>query len=140
MVVDNERPLKRMKTKVITDLYDFVNFLAIVGDKVVVSEPFRSNVHHFLSNHAHLTFPHFPDLSPTAWQIVFRVKSLVDGSDPSLATIALDIIEEDVTQSRNSVYCDQCRVVGESIHGLSESTINIKPILKQFHCNRLIHL
>ncbi|XP_061375222.1 PHD finger protein At1g33420-like [Gastrolobium bilobum] len=107
-MVVNERPLKRTKRIVAADPYDFLTFPAAAG------EPFRTSVQCFLSNHARLTLP--PSLFPSlvTWQILFRVGSVVGGPDLSPAVVALDIVEEDVIQSRNSVYCDQCRVIGWS--------------------------
>ncbi|KAJ1417001.1 Zinc finger, PHD-type [Sesbania bispinosa] len=115
-MVVNERPLKRMKRRVTADLYDFLTFPADIDDRFSADVPFRSSVHRFLSNHARLTIP--PSLFPSlmTWQILFRVGSLVDGSDLSPSMVAVDIVEEDVTRSRSSVYCDQCRVVGWSGH------------------------
>lgn len=112
-MVVNERPSKRMKRRVTADLYDFLSFPA-AGDVSPAAVPFRNRIQRFLSDHARVTFP--PSLFPAlmTWQILFRVGELVDGPDLSPAMVALDIVEEDVTRSRTSVYCDQCRVVGES--------------------------
>ncbi|KAI4324030.1 hypothetical protein L6164_023598 [Bauhinia variegata] len=116
-MVVNERPSKRMKRRVSADLYDFLTFPA-AGDSCCDGggEPFRKAVQRFLSNHARLTFP--PSVFPSlmTWQIMFRIGGLVDGPDLSPAMVTLDIVEEDVTRSRSSVYCDQCRVVGWSGH------------------------
>lgn len=111
-MVVNERPSKRMKRRVTADLYDFLSFPAAGDSSSAV--PFRNCVQRFLSDHARITFP--PSLFPSlmTWQILFRVGDLVDGADLSPAMVTLDIVEEDVTRSRGSVYCDQCRVVGES--------------------------
>lgn len=51
-------------------------------------------------------FPHL-----LTWQIAFRIGES-DGEEEPI--VALDVVEEDVTRSR-SLYCDQCRVVGESL-------------------------
>lgn len=112
-MVVNERPSKRMKRRVTADLYDFLTFPTAAGD-FSTAVPFRNGVQRFLSDHARITFP--PSLFPSlmTWQILFRVGEHVDGSDLSSAMVTLDIVEEDVTRSRSSVYCDQCRVVGES--------------------------
>lgn len=118
-MVVNGKPLKRMKRRVTADLYDFLAFPS-EGDEL--SGPFRTNVRSFLSRHARLP-PPSSLFSPTAfphlltWQILFRVGGLSDGelSHPHPgAVVALDVVEEEVTRSR-SVYCDQCRVVGESL-------------------------
>ena len=108
-----------MKRRVTADLYDFLTFPA-AGDSFcgggAAVEPFRKGIQSFLTDHARITFP--PSLFPSlmTWQILFRVGELVDGPDLSPAMVTLDIVEEDVTRSRSSVYCDQCRVVGESTH------------------------
>ncbi|CAL5212062.1 unnamed protein product [Lathyrus oleraceus] len=113
-MVFNERPTKRMKTRVTADLYDFLTF-PFAGD-FSDALPFRNRVHRFLADHARVAFP--PSLFPSlmTWQILFRVGEVVDGSDLSSAMVTLDIVEEDVTCSRSTVYCDQCRVVGWSGH------------------------
>lgn len=116
-MVVNERPSKRMKRRVSADLYNFLTFPAAGDgffDESAAGEPFRKAVQRFLTNHARLTFP--PSLFPSlmTWQILFRIGGLLDGPDLSPAMVTLDIVEEDVTRSRSSVYCDQCRVVGES--------------------------
>lgn len=122
-MVVNERPTKRMKRRVSADLYDFLTFPAAgdrsCDDAAAAGEPFRKAVQRFLTNHARLTFP--PSLFPSlmTWQILFRIGGLVDGPDLSPAMVTLDIVEEDVTRSRSSVYCDQCRVVGEWTHRVS---------------------
>lgn len=41
---------------------------------------------------------------------------MLDGPDISSVVLALDIVEEDVTRSSRSVYCNQCRVVGWGGH------------------------
>ncbi|KAJ7949628.1 PHD finger protein [Quillaja saponaria] len=116
-MVVNERPSKRLKRRVTADLYDLLTFPA-AGDSCCAEtgDPFRKSVQHFLSSHAQITFP--PSLFPClmTWQILFRVGDVVDGPDLSPVMVALDIVEEDVTRSRRSVYCDQCRVVGWSGH------------------------
>ncbi|XP_020214399.1 PHD finger protein At1g33420 [Cajanus cajan] len=113
-MVVNERPSKRMKRRVTADLYDFLTFPAAADASSC--EPFRNCVQRFLSDNARITFP--PSLFPSlmTWQILFRVGDLVEGPDLSPAMVTLDIVEEDVTRSRTSVYCDQCRVVGWSGH------------------------
>lgn len=116
-MVVNERPTKRMKRRISADLYNFLKFPDaddLRCDESDAGDPFRKTVQRFLTNHARLIFP--PSLFPSlmTWQILFRIGELVDGSDLSTAMVTLDIVEEDVTRSRSSVYCDQCRVVGES--------------------------
>lgn len=103
-----------MKRRVTADLCDFLTFPSAADE---FSGPFRSNVRSFLSKHARLPSFFAPVIFPylLTWQIAFRIGE-VDGQDSSqVATIALDVVEEDVTRSR-SVYCDQCRVVGWSGH------------------------
>lgn len=113
----NERPLKRRK-RVIADYnyYDFLTFPA-AGDFSSGGTPFRSAVQRFLSTHARPMFPNtlFPRLM--TWTIQFRVGN---GNSPVVAgegeddVVTLYVVEEDVARSSRSVYCDQCRVVGES--------------------------
>ncbi|XP_027333042.1 PHD finger protein At1g33420-like [Abrus precatorius] len=112
-MVLNERPTKRIKRGATADLHDFFSF-PVAGDST--GEPFRFSVLRFLSSHARVTFP--PSLFPSlmTWQISFRVGSLDGEPDLSPVTIAVDIVEEEVTRSRSPVYCDQCRVVGWSGH------------------------
>ncbi|GAV72006.1 PHD domain-containing protein [Cephalotus follicularis] len=116
---ETSRPLKRIKrsttattnnNRVTADHYDFLTFPS-AADSVNPGEPFRSGVQGFLSRHARVTFP--PSLFPwlLTWQMVLRVAGDVDGPDP---TVVVDIVEEDVTRSTRSVYCNQCRVVGWS--------------------------
>ncbi|CAN0891029.1 PHD finger protein At1g33420 [Linum grandiflorum] len=135
MVMSSNRPLKRARRNRITaDLHDFLTFPASESDHKSSSPaaavgaaagPFRDTVKAFLSNHARLTFP--PSLFPSllTWQIVFRVGDLVDGPDLSPLVVALDIVEEDVTRSPRSVYCNQCRVVGWSSHPVCRKRYHI---------------
>lgn len=114
-MVVNGRPLKRMKRRVTADLHDFLTFPSIdgSGSGSGPTEPFRVNIRTFLSHHALLPPPSslFPHL--LTWQILFRVGDVNDGTELSTpVTVCLDVVEEDVARSR-SVYCDQCRVVGE---------------------------
>lgn len=104
------RPMKRLvKRRVTADLSDFLTFPS--GGDLAAAKPFRTTVRSLLTKHAFLPPPStlFPHL--LAWQILFRVGDVaVDDGGP--ATVCLDVVEEDVARSR-SVYCDQCRVVGE---------------------------
>lgn len=106
-----------MKRRVTADLHDFLTFpsLSMNGDDRVSGGPFRTRVKEFLTRNALLPPPSslFPHL--LTWQMLFRVGDLTDGPDSHPAVVYLDVVEEDVTRSR-SVYCDQCRVVGESTH------------------------
>ncbi|MCH85124.1 PHD finger protein [Trifolium medium] len=108
MIVTGEKPLKRLKRKATADFYNFPP-----SEDNFSGEPFRTNVRSFLTKHALLPPPSalFPHL--LTWQIMFRVggglNETEDGSEP---VVCLDVVEEDVARSR-SVYCDQCRVVGE---------------------------
>ncbi|KAF7824931.1 PHD finger protein [Senna tora] len=149
-MVLNERPSKRMKRRVSADLYDFLTFPANgdhFSDESVGGEPFRKAVQRFLTNHARLTFP--PSLFPSlmTWQILYRIGGLVDGPDPSPAMVTLDIVEEDVTRSRSSVYCDQCRVVGWSAHPVCRKRYHFIIRTASNHmeayqrpCSRCLHL
>ncbi|XP_062020454.1 PHD finger protein At1g33420 [Rosa rugosa] len=104
-MVVNERAAKRARRKVAADLPDLFTF----PPPPESPEAFRDNVRGFLGRHARVTLPSsslFPSL--LTWQIALRV-------DPAVV-LPLDIVEEDVTRSRRSVYCDQCRVVGWSGH------------------------
>ncbi|WOG98545.1 hypothetical protein DCAR_0417889 [Daucus carota subsp. sativus] len=111
-MVVNGRPLKRMKRRVTADVNDFFTF---PSGESPVDGPFRNSVKAFVSKYALLPPPSslLPQLMTR--QIVFRVgdsaESNSDGDD--LATVCLDVVEENVARSR-SVYCDQCRVVGWS--------------------------
>lgn len=115
---NDERPLKRAKKRRLSrtaeDLPDFFAFPS-PADQTTASQPFRDNVKSFLSCHARLTLP--PSLFPSllTWRVTLRLE------DPDLlpSVVVLDVVEEDVTSSRRSVYCDHCRVVGESTHRLS---------------------
>ena len=111
-MVVNARSLKRMKRRVTAELYDFLNFPVPESGDRLSGGPFRSNVKAFLARHALLPSPSslLPHL--VTWQVRFRVGDSVDDSVPGVF-VSLDVVEEDVARSR-SVYCDQCRVVGES--------------------------
>ncbi|KAK7322429.1 hypothetical protein VNO77_25808 [Canavalia gladiata] len=148
MVVVNERPLKRMKRRVTADLFDF-HTLPAAGFSA--GESFRSSVRRFLSIHAHLTS--LPTLFPSlmTWQMSFRVGSITGEPDLLPATVAVHIVEEDVTRSRSSVYCDQCRVVGWSGNPVcrkryhfiirSDSSNDIEPYQRPCsRCDNLVQL
>ena len=113
-MVVNGRPLKRMKRRVTADVNDFFTF---PSGESPVDGPFRNSVKAFVSKYALLPPPSslLPQLMTR--QIVFRVgdsaESNSDGDD--LATVCLDVVEENVARSR-SAYCDQCRVVGEFLN------------------------
>lgn len=105
-----------MKRRVFADLNDFFAFPPPEEEPEsgvgVHRKAFRDSVRVFLERHARLTPTPTPSVLPAllTWQLMFRV---ADGPDPVVVT--LYVVEEDVTGStRRSVYCDQCRVVGES--------------------------
>lgn len=103
----NARPSKRRR-RVTADFYTF----PAPGD-AISGAPFRTAVPCFLSRHARLAYPMtslFPSLM--TWQILFRVGDSVAGEEDAGGVI-LYVVEEDVIRSSRSVYCDQCRVVGE---------------------------
>ncbi|KAL6268900.1 hypothetical protein ACE6H2_025811 [Prunus campanulata] len=111
-MVMTERPSKRLRRRVTADLPDFFTFPQPHSD-LLPPQPFRESVRSFLIRHAHVTCPSsslFPSLVTS--QISLRVGH---PGDPT-AVLPLDVVEEDVTRSRRSVYCDQCRVVGWSGH------------------------
>lgn len=90
------RPLKRAKRRVTAGLHDFLAGEAMEG-------PFRECVRAFLSRHG-LPSPSAPAAQHlSVWRVASRVGDSVE----------LGVVEEDVARSR-SVYCDQCRVVGET--------------------------
>ncbi|MCL7033993.1 hypothetical protein MKW94_002387 [Papaver nudicaule] len=106
---------KKTKRRVTADLKDFLTFPAapdqFSGD---LFGPFRSNIEKFLQKNRqsqpasispHLKF----------CQIMFRIGNLKEGPDSTPAVVTLDVLEEEVQNSR-SVYCDQCKVVGWSGH------------------------
>ncbi|GLT26666.1 hypothetical protein SLA2020_017150 [Shorea laevis] len=114
-MVVNGGPMKRMKSRVTADLYDFLTFPSSAPGSGFLL-PFRANIKTFLARHALVPPPSslFPYLM--TWQMLFRVGDVVtmDASPDSFpTTVCLDVVEEDVARSR-SVYCDQCRVVGWS--------------------------
>lgn len=116
-MVDN-RAVKRAKrsSRITADLYDLLTFPGDAAGEGA-AKPFRDEVRNFLSSHARVTFPSSSLFSSlVSWQILFRVGDLTDGPDFSSRVVALDVLEEDVTRSARSVYCDQCQVVGESTY------------------------
>uniref|UniRef100_A0A2P2MM26 Uncharacterized protein n=1 Tax=Rhizophora mucronata TaxID=61149 RepID=A0A2P2MM26_RHIMU len=108
-MVVNGRPMKRMKRRVTADLYDFLCFPSADDHP---RRPFGAKVKSFLTEYALCPPP--ASLIPhlLTWQMSFRVGDLTEGLDSAPAVVSLDVVEEDVARSR-SVYCDQCRVVGE---------------------------
>lgn len=118
-VMNGGRATKRARrsNRISADLYDFTTFPAeeINGDSTTLP-PFRDGVRTFLATHARVTFPPSTLFSSLmTWQIMLRPGDSTDGSDLSSKLVSLDVVEEDVTRSSRSVYCDHCRVVGESL-------------------------
>lgn len=114
------RPLKRgRRSNTITAGADLSDFFSFPSPSVAASasgKPFRDGVRSFLSANARLTTAFAPTVLPclVTWQILFRFGGFdPDANDPSPIVVSLYVIEEDVTRSSRSVYCDQCRVVGE---------------------------
>ncbi|KAL4567438.1 hypothetical protein LXL04_023022 [Taraxacum kok-saghyz] len=120
-MVDNGRPLKRMKRRVTADLNDFLTFPS--GD-LTPTAPFRTSVREFLLRHALLPPPSslLPHL--LTWQIPFRIGEQTVGGDGD-SSVCLDVVEEDVIRSR-SVYCDQCRVVDKQVVVVVTTYLDIK--------------
>ncbi|KAJ4835482.1 hypothetical protein Tsubulata_029623 [Turnera subulata] len=127
MVVVSDRPFKRHRTNRVTaDLYDFLDFPSTAASGGDVDgggvPPFREAVKLFLSRHARLSSlsSSSPSLFPSlqTWRILFRVgdraEEVLGTGAAAPAAVALDVVEEDVTRSSRSVYCNQCRVVGWS--------------------------
>ncbi|XP_024031601.1 PHD finger protein At1g33420 isoform X2 [Morus notabilis] len=67
-------------------------------------KPFRDSIKEFLSRHAQLALP--PSLFPSllSWRLSLRLSSVA---------VALHVVEEDVTSSSRSLYCDHCRVLAQ---------------------------
>lgn len=114
-MVVNGRPLKRAKRRVTADLFDFLTFPG-GGDDGISKGPFRSNVRSFLEKHGRMPPPPpaliFSPSAMTTWRVAFRIG---EGGGEEIWTegvVEMDVVEEEVIRSR-SVYCDQCRVVGE---------------------------
>lgn len=102
----NQRPLKRRR-RVTAESHDFFTF-PTAGDRVS-GAPFRTAVRCFLSRYATPAFP-VNSVVPSlvTWQLLCRA------GDGDSSGVVVYVVEEDVTRSCRSVYCDQCRVVGES--------------------------
>ncbi|XP_010499890.1 PREDICTED: PHD finger protein At1g33420-like [Camelina sativa] len=123
-VMNGCRSAKRARrcNRISADLYDFSTFPSDHtngGDSTTTTlPPFRDVVRTFLATHARVTFPPSTLLSSLmTWQIMLRPGVSTDGaSDLSSKVVSLDVVEEDVTRSSRSVYCDHCRVVGWSSH------------------------
>lgn len=118
-VMNGGRAAKRARrnNRISADLYDFSTFPAEEMNGMSTLPPFRDGVRSFLASHARITFPPSTLFSSLmTWQILLRPGDSTDGSDLSSRLISLDVVEEDVTKSSRSVYCDHCRVVGELTH------------------------
>ncbi|CAH2035201.1 unnamed protein product [Thlaspi arvense] len=77
--------------------------------------PFRDGVRSFFSTHARVTFPASTLFSSLMmWKTLLRHGDSTDGPDLSSRLLSLEIVEEDVTRSSRSIYCDHCQVVGWS--------------------------
>jgi hypothetical protein len=114
-MVVNSRPLKRARTRV--EARDFAGFPP-AGDGGAAGT-FREAVRGFLARYARL-LPLPSIFSPAAaaapphlltWRVSLRVGEEGD-EEGGGGAVELNVVEEDVLRSR-SVYCDQCRVVGE---------------------------
>ncbi|XP_010538899.1 PREDICTED: PHD finger protein At1g33420-like [Tarenaya hassleriana] len=119
-VINGGRVAKRARrsNRVSADLYDFFTFPAAAdGRGGSPLPPFRDGVRSFLSSYARVAFPPSTLFSSLmTWQILLSVGDSTSGSDLSSRFVSLDVVEEDVTRSSRSVYCDHCRVVGWSGH------------------------
>uniref|UniRef100_A0A1J3DQ95 PHD finger protein n=1 Tax=Noccaea caerulescens TaxID=107243 RepID=A0A1J3DQ95_NOCCA len=119
-VMDGGRKAKRARrsNRISADLYDFSTFpVEEMGGGDSTLPPFRDGVRSFLASHARVTFPTSTIFSSLmTWQILLRHGDSKDCSDLSTRLVSLDVVEEDVTRSSRSVYCDHCRVVGWSSH------------------------
>jgi hypothetical protein len=115
-MVVNGRPLKKARTRVEA----FAGFPAARDGGAAGT--FREAVRGFLARHARL-LPLPSIFSPAAaaapphlltWRVSLRVgeDGEDDGGGGGGCGVELNVVEEDVLRSR-SVYCDQCRVVGE---------------------------
>lgn len=115
-MVVNGRPLKKARTR--AEARDFAGFPAATDGGAVGT--FREAVRGFLARHARL-LPLPSIFSPAAatapphlltWRVSLRVGEEGAEEDGGGCGVELNVVEEDVLRSR-SVYCDQCRVVGE---------------------------
>jgi hypothetical protein len=118
-MVVNGRPLKKARTR--AEARDFAGFPAARDGGAAGT--FREAVRGFLARHARL-LPLPSIFSPAAaaapphlltWRVSLRVGEDGDddgGNGAGGCGVELNVVEEDVLRSR-SVYCDQCRVVGE---------------------------
>jgi len=114
-MVVNGRPLKRARAR--AEARDIAGFPA-AGDGGAAGT-FREAVRGFLAKHARL-LPLPSIFSPAAaaapphlliWRVSLRVGEAGE-EETGGGRVELNVVEEDVLRSR-SVYCDQCRVVGE---------------------------
>ncbi|CAD5314376.1 unnamed protein product [Arabidopsis thaliana] len=119
-VMNGGRATKRARrsNRISADLYDFSTFpTAEINGESTTLPPFRDGVRTFLATHARVTFPPSTLFSSLmTWQIMLRPGDSTDGSDLSSKLVSLDVVEEDVTRSSRSVYCEHCCVVGWSSH------------------------
>jgi hypothetical protein len=113
-MVVNGRPLKRARARV--EAKDFAGFPG--AGNCGAAGTFREAVRGFLAKHARLR-PVPSIFSPAAAAapphlLIWRVSLAVgeEAEDGGGGRVELNVVEEDVLRSR-SVYCDQCRVVGE---------------------------
>jgi hypothetical protein len=111
-MVVNGRPLKRARAWV--EAKDFAGFPA--AGNCGAAGTFREAVRGFLAKHARL-LPVPSIFSPAAAAapphlLIWRVSLAVGEEAEDGGRVELNVVEEDVLRSR-SVYCDQCRVVGE---------------------------
>ena len=130
-MVVNGRPLKRARAR--AEARDIAGFPA-AGDGGAAGT-FREAVRGFLAKHARL-LPLPSIFSPAAaaapphlliWRVSLRVGEAGE-EETGGGRVELNVVEEDVLRSR-SVYCDQCRVVGEllsSLFPLSQNWFNAK--------------
>lgn len=92
------RPLKRARLRKEAD----VILPLPAGDQGADGDSFRRCVRSLIARHARVApMPGLPQLR--TWRIAFRIGAAVD----------LEVVEEDVAKSRR-IYCDHCRIVGES--------------------------
>ncbi|CAH8297263.1 unnamed protein product [Eruca vesicaria subsp. sativa] len=118
MDVGRKAKSSRRSNKNSAHLYRFATFPAEeMRSGTSTLQPFRDGVISFLASYARVTLPTSTLFSSLrTWQILLRHGDSTDGSDLSSRLISVDVVEEDVTRSSRSVYCDHCRVVGWSSH------------------------